>query len=80
MQNFHFHGRKEKGAYTPFTAPYFAFVRLGRLFTRFSICSNRAFCCSVRVALSFVSSRTTVTNDPPLSVPFCYTLHCFFKE
>ena len=31
MQNFQFHGRKEKGAYTPFTAPYFAFVRLGRL-------------------------------------------------
>ena len=37
---------------------------------RFLICSNGAFCCSVRVALSFVSSRTTVTNDPPLSVPF----------
>ena len=32
MQNFHFHGRKEKGAHTPFTAPYFAFVRLGRVF------------------------------------------------
>lgn len=47
---------------------------------RFLICSNGAFCCSVRVALSFVSSRTTVTNDSPLSVPFCYTLHCFFKE
>ena len=31
MQNFHFYGRKEKGAYTPFTAPYFAFVRLGRV-------------------------------------------------
>lgn len=47
---------------------------------RFLICSNRAFCCSVKVALSFVSSRTAVTNDPPLSMPFCYTLHCFFKE
>ena len=38
MQNFHFHGRKEKTAYTPFTAPYVAFVQLGRVFTRFSPC------------------------------------------
>lgn len=38
-------------------------------YIRFLICSNGAFCCSVRVALTSVSSRTTVTNDPPLSVP-----------
>ena len=54
MQNFHFHGRKEKGAYTPFTAPYFAFVRLGRLFTRFSICSAyRAFSAAVSAEKRF---------------------------
>lgn len=47
---------------------------------RFLICSNGAFCCSVRVALSFVSSRTTVTNDPPLSVPFAILCTVFFKE
>lgn len=33
MQNFQFHGRKGKRVYTPFTAPYLAFVRLGRVFT-----------------------------------------------
>ena len=32
MQNFQFHGRKGKRVYTSFTAPYFAFVRLGRVF------------------------------------------------
>ena len=43
MQNFHFHGRKEKGAYTPFTAPYFAFVRLGRCLPDFPFarCTGR---------------------------------------
>ena len=46
----------------------------------FLICSNRAFCCSVRVALSFVSSRTTVTNDPPLSVPFAILCTVFSKN
>ena len=30
---------KKKGAYTPFAAPYFIFVRLGRVFARFSACS-----------------------------------------
>lgn len=48
--------------------------------SRFLICSNRAFCCSVRVALSFVSSRTTVTNDPPLSVPFAMLCAVFLKN
>lgn len=47
---------------------------------RFLICPNRAFCCSVRVALSFVSSRTTVTNDPPLSVPFAILCTVFSKN
>ena len=43
-----YHGRKEKGAHTPFTAPYFAFVRLGRVFARFSACSAyRAFFAAV---------------------------------
>ena len=43
-----YHGRKEKGAHTPFTAPYFAFVRLGRVFARFSVCSAyRAFFAAV---------------------------------
>ena len=46
----------------------------------FSSCSSRAFCCSVRVALSFVSSRTTVTNDPPLSVPFAMLCAVFLKN
>lgn len=41
---------------------------------------GRAFCCSVRVALSFVSSRTTVTNDPPLSVPFAILCTVFSKN
>lgn len=36
----------------------------------FSNCSSRAFCCSVRVALSPVSSRTTFSSNSPLSVPF----------
>ena len=49
-------------------------------YIRFLICSNRAFCCSVRVALSFVSSRTTVTNDPPLSVPFAMLCAVFLKN
>ena len=47
---------------------------------RFLICSNGAFCCSVRVALSFVSSRTTVTNDPPLSVPFVILCTVFSRN
>ena len=43
-----YYGRKEKGAYTPFTAPYFAFARLSRVFTRFFACSaNRAFSAAV---------------------------------
>ena len=46
----------------------------------FSNCSSRAFCCSVRVALSFVSSRTMVTNDPPLSVPFVILCTVFSKN
>lgn len=37
MQNFIFTAEKKKGAHTPFTAPYFAFVRLGRVFTRFGV-------------------------------------------
>lgn len=41
---------------------------------------HRALCCSVRVALSFVSSRTTVTNDPPLSVPFAILCTVFSKN
>ena len=42
-----YHSRK-KGAYTPFTAPYFAFVRLGWVFTRFFACSaHRAFSAAV---------------------------------
>ena len=48
-------------------------------YIRFLICSNRAFCCSVRVALSFVSSHTTVTNDPPLSVPFAMFCAVFLR-
>lgn len=48
--------------------------------SRFLICSNRAFCCSVRVALSFVSSRTTVTNDPPLSMPLAMLCAVFLKN
>ena len=43
---------KKNGAYTPFTAPYFAFVRLGRVFgrvfARLSACSAyRAFSAAV---------------------------------
>ncbi|RGY68670.1 hypothetical protein DXA25_10455 [Ruminococcus bromii] len=34
----------------------------------------------MRVALSFVSSRTTVTNDPPLSVPFAMLCVVFLKN
>lgn len=34
----------------------------------------------MRVALSFVSSRTTVTNDPPLSVPFAMLCAVFLKN
>ena len=49
-------------------------------YIRFLICSNRAFCCSVRVALSFVSSRTTVTNDPPLPMPFAMLCAVFLKN
>ncbi len=42
-----YHGRK-KVAYTPFAAPYFTFVRLGRVFARFSACSAyRAFFAAV---------------------------------
>lgn len=67
MQNFHFHGRKEKGAYTPFTALYFAFVRLGRLFTRFSICSaygafSAAVSAEKEFAALFLSSAVIYTQ------------------
>ena len=34
----------------------------------------------MRVALSFVSSRATVTNDPPLSVPFAILCTVFSKN
>ena len=34
----------------------------------------------MRVALSFVSSRTTVTNDPPLSVPFAMFCAVYLKN
>lgn len=37
-RTFSFTAEKKEGAYTPFTAPYFAFVRLGRVFTRFFAC------------------------------------------
>ena len=49
MQNFQFYGRKEKKwLHAPFTAPYFAFVWLGRVFTRFFACSAyRAFSAAV---------------------------------
>lgn len=54
MQNFSFTAEKKKGAYTPFTAPYFAFVRLGRAFARFSICSvYRAFSAAVSAEKKF---------------------------
>lgn len=42
----------------------------------FSSCSSRAFCCSVRVALSSVSSRTTISSNSPLSVPFETVCSC----
>ena len=42
----------------------------------FSNCSSRAFCCSVRVALCSVSSRTTVSSNSPLSVPFETVCSC----
>lgn len=45
---------KKNGAYTPFTAPYFAFVRLGRVFTRLSACSAyRAFSAAVSAEEEF---------------------------
>ena len=67
MQNFHFHGRKEKGAHTLFTVPYFAFVRLDRVFTRFSICSAyRAFSAAVsaeeKFAVLFLYSAVIYTQ------------------
>ena len=56
MQYFHFHGRKEKGTHTPFTALYFAFVRLGRVFTRFSACSAyRAFSAAISAEEEFAA-------------------------
>ena len=42
----------------------------------FSSCSSRAFCCSVRVALSSVSSYTTVSRNSPLSVPLDTVCSC----
>ena len=42
----------------------------------FSNCSSRVFCCSVSVALSSVSSRTTVSRNSPLSVPFETVCSC----
>ena len=42
----------------------------------FSNGSSRTFCCSVRVALSSVSSRTTVSSNSPLSVPFDTVCSC----
>ena len=54
MQNFSFTAEKKKGAYTPFTAPYFAFVRLVRVFTQFSACSAyRAFSAAVSAEKRF---------------------------
>ena len=46
----------------------------------FSNCSSRAFCCSVRVALCSVSSRTTVSSNSPLSVPFVILCTVFSKN
>ena len=45
----------------------------------FSNCSSRTFCCSVRVALSSVSSRTTVSSNSPLSVPFATLCAVFLR-
>ena len=42
----------------------------------FSNCSSRVFCCSVSVALSSVSSRTTVSRNSPLSVPLDTVCSC----
>ena len=45
---------KKKGARTPFAAPYFAFVRLSRVFTRLSACSaHRAFSAAVSAEKRF---------------------------
>lgn len=62
-----YHGRKEKGAHTPFTAPYFAFVRLGWVFTRFFACSaHRAFSAAVsaeeKFAVLFLYSAVIYTQ------------------
>ena len=59
--------KRKKGAYTPFTAPYFAFARLGRVFTRFSDCSaHRAFSAAVSAeeefAVLFLSSAVIYTQ------------------
>ena len=54
MQNFSFTAEKKKGAHTPFTAPYFAFAQLGRVFTRFFVCSAyRAFSANVSAEKRF---------------------------
>ena len=54
MQNFSFTAEKKKGTHTPFKAPYFAFVRLGRVFTRFSArLAHRAFSVAVLVEEEF---------------------------
>ncbi len=42
----------------------------------FSNVSSRTFCCSVRVALSSVSGRTTVSGNSPLSVLFDTVCSC----
>ena len=54
MQNFSFTAEKKKGTHTPFTAPYFAVVRLGWVFTRFSAClAYRAFSAAVSAEKRF---------------------------
>lgn len=67
MQNFSFTAEKKKGAYTPFTAPYFAFAQLGRVFARFSACSAyRAFFAAVsaeeKFAVLFLYSAVIYTQ------------------
>ena len=55
-RTFSFTAEKKEGAYTPFTTPYFAFVRLGRVFTRFFSCS----------AHSAFSAAVSSEEEPPV--------------